>query len=130
MAASRRRRDVAILLPGADRRGAIYEQALADEGLDYHVIGGSAFFAQQEVLDLINLLSASRTRSTRCRWPATLRSPFFGVSDDGLYWLATPAGEQPTCSGPRPLRADRRAVRDATAVGRPGVATCSIAGGR
>ncbi len=28
------------------------------EGLDYHVVGGSGFFAQQEVLDLINVLTA------------------------------------------------------------------------
>ena len=34
-----------------------YETALAEFDLDYHTIGGSAFYAQQEVRDIVNVLS-------------------------------------------------------------------------
>jgi ATP-dependent helicase/nuclease subunit A len=72
---------------------APYEQALADRGLDYHVVGGSAFFAQQEVLDLINLLSVLEDPFDELALAGALRSPFFCVSDNGLYWLATARGD-------------------------------------
>ncbi|MBX6313023.1 MAG: UvrD-helicase domain-containing protein, partial [Isosphaeraceae bacterium] len=68
---------------------APYESALAAEGLDYYVQGGSAFFAQQEVLDLINLLSAIEDPTDSVALAGVLRSPFFGLSDEGLFWLAT-----------------------------------------
>jgi len=68
---------------------APYEAALAAEGLDYHVVGGSAYFLQQEVTDLINLLSVIEDPTDALALAGTLRSPFGAVSDDGLYWLAT-----------------------------------------
>ena len=37
---------------------AIYEAALRRHGLDYYLVGGRAFFAQQEIYDLLNLLRA------------------------------------------------------------------------
>ena len=43
---------------------SIYETALQEHGLDYYVVGGRAFFAQQEVFDLYHLLRAWRTRKT------------------------------------------------------------------
>ena len=42
-----------------------YETALADEGFDYHVVGGSAFYAQQEMHDVVNVLSVIEDPSTR-----------------------------------------------------------------
>ena len=66
-----------------------YEQALVAEGLDYHVVGGSGFFAQQEVLDLINVLSAVDDPFDAVSLAGALRSPFFSISDDSLYWLST-----------------------------------------
>src|SRR5206468_2884393 len=33
---------------------AIYENALREAEIDYHLAGGRAFFAQQEVYDLLN----------------------------------------------------------------------------
>ncbi|HEX8204269.1 MAG TPA: UvrD-helicase domain-containing protein, partial [Isosphaeraceae bacterium] len=80
--------DVALLFRALTDLGP-YEAALAAEGFDYHVVGGSAFFAQQEVLDIINLLAAIEDPLDALALAASLRSPFFGVSDDGLYWLAT-----------------------------------------
>ena len=66
-----------------------YELALADEGFDYHTIGGSAFYAQQEVHDVINLLSVIEDPFDEIAVAGALRSPFFGVSDEGLFRLAT-----------------------------------------
>ena len=66
-----------------------YESALADEGFDYHTIGGSAFYAQQEVHDVINLLSVVEDPFDEIAMAGALRSPFFGVSDEGLFWLST-----------------------------------------
>jgi ATP-dependent helicase/nuclease subunit A len=66
-----------------------YESALADAGFDYHTIGGSAFYAQQEVHDVINLLSVVEDPFDEVALAGALRSPFFGVSDEGLFWLAT-----------------------------------------
>ena len=60
-----------------------YESALADEGFDYHTIGGSAFYAQQEVHDVINLLSVVEDPFDEIALAGALRSPFFGVSDEG-----------------------------------------------
>ncbi len=65
-----------------------YESALADEGFDYHTIGGSAFYAQQEVHDVINLLSVVEDPFDEVALAGALRSPFFGVSDEGLFRLA------------------------------------------
>ena len=66
-----------------------YEQALVAEGLDYHVVGGSGFFAQQEVLDLINVLTAVEDPLDAVSLAGALRSPFFSLSDDALYWIST-----------------------------------------
>ncbi len=66
-----------------------YEQALVAQGLDYHVVGGSGFYAQQEVLDLINVLTVIEDPLDPVALAGALRSPFFSISDDGLFWLAT-----------------------------------------
>src|SRR4029077_4700229 len=34
----------------------VYEEALREYGLDYYLVGGHAFYAQQEIFDLLNLL--------------------------------------------------------------------------
>jgi ATP-dependent helicase/nuclease subunit A len=80
--------DVVILFRTLNDAAA-YESALVEEGLDYYEVGGTAYFAQQEVLDVINLLSAIEDPCDALALAATLRGPFGCVSDDGLYWLAT-----------------------------------------
>lgn len=67
---------------------APYEAALAEVGLDYHVVGGSAFYGQQEVIDLVNLLSVLEDPDDAVALAGTLRGPFGAVSDNGLFWLA------------------------------------------
>src|SRR5262249_40537587 len=68
---------------------APYEQALEAEGLDYHVVGGKAFYAQQEVRDLVNVLSVVEDPLDPVALAGALRGPFFGLSDEALYWLGT-----------------------------------------
>ncbi|MBV8232271.1 MAG: UvrD-helicase domain-containing protein, partial [Planctomycetaceae bacterium] len=80
--------DVAFLFRAMTDVGP-YESALVEEGFDYHVLGGSAFYAQQEVHDLINVLSVIEDPLDAVALAGTLRSPFFCLSDDGLYWLST-----------------------------------------
>lgn len=71
---------------------APYENALAEEGFDYHTVGGAAFYLQQEVHDLINTLSAVEDPLDVVALSGSLRSPFFCLSDDGLFWLTTARG--------------------------------------
>jgi ATP-dependent helicase/nuclease subunit A len=78
--------DVVFLLRSLND-SASYENALVEAGFDYYLVGGAAFFAQQEVLDLINVLTAVEDPSDELSLAAALRSPFFGLSDAALYWL-------------------------------------------
>jgi ATP-dependent helicase/nuclease subunit A len=80
--------DVAILFRA--HSGFIpFEKALDDQGIDYHVIGGTAFYAQQEVQDLINVLTVLDDPHDALALAGALRSPFFAMSDEALFWLAT-----------------------------------------
>jgi ATP-dependent helicase/nuclease subunit A len=65
-----------------------YETALADFDFDYHTLGGSAFYTQQEVRDVVNVLSVVEDPLDEVALAGALRSPFFSLSDDGLFWLA------------------------------------------
>jgi ATP-dependent helicase/nuclease subunit A len=65
-----------------------FELALAELDFDYLTIGGSAFFAQQEVRDVVNVLSVVEDPLDEVALASALRSPFFSLSDDGLFWLA------------------------------------------
>ncbi|MCA1684608.1 MAG: UvrD-helicase domain-containing protein, partial [Planctomycetia bacterium] len=66
---------------------APYESALQTEGLDFHVVGGKAFYAQQEVQDLVNVLSVIEDPVDPVSLAGALRGPFFGLSDDALFRL-------------------------------------------
>nr|WP_303652425.1 UvrD-helicase domain-containing protein [Paludisphaera mucosa] len=79
--------DVAILLRAMTDVWP-YETALADQGFEYHTIGGSAFYSQQEILDVVNLLSVVEDPLDEVALAGCLRSPFFALSDEGLYWLS------------------------------------------
>ncbi|WZO99454.1 UvrD-helicase domain-containing protein [Isosphaeraceae bacterium EP7] len=64
-----------------------YEAALAHEGLDYYVVGGKAYYAQQEIHDVINVLSVVEDPHDGVSLAGALRGPFFNLSDDALFWL-------------------------------------------
>lgn len=65
-----------------------YETALAELDFDYHTIGGSAFYAQQEVRDVVSVLSVVEDPLDEVALAGALRSPFFSLSDEALFWLA------------------------------------------
>src|SRR5262249_5963638 len=54
-------------------------------GLDYYLVGGRAFFAQQEIYDLLNLLRTLENPQDGVSLAGTLRSPFCCVSDEALF---------------------------------------------
>ncbi|HJT77651.1 MAG TPA: UvrD-helicase domain-containing protein, partial [Gemmataceae bacterium] len=81
-----RRGDV-VLLFRAMSNVHLYEAALRQHGLDYYLVGGRAFFAQQEIYDLLNLLRALENPQDAVSLAGTLRAPFCCLSDEALYVL-------------------------------------------
>jgi ATP-dependent helicase/nuclease subunit A len=65
-----------------------YEEALRSHGIPYYLVGGHAFYAQQEVFDLLNLLRSVDSQCDEVSLAGALRSPFFSLTDETLYWLA------------------------------------------
>ncbi len=85
------RRDVVILFRAmSDVR--YYEEALRKYGLDYYVVGGRAFFAQQEVFDVVNLCQYLDDIDDEAALVGVLRSPFFCLSDDAIFALGPHPG--------------------------------------
>lgn len=78
--------DVAILFRALSNVH-LYEEALRRKGIDYYLVGGRAFFAQQEVYDLMNLLSYLDEPDDGVALAGILRSPMFGLTDDTLLAL-------------------------------------------
>lgn len=64
-----------------------YEAALQQEGIDYYLVGGHAFYSQQEVFDVLNLLRAVSSACDDVSLAGALRSPLFSLADESLYWL-------------------------------------------
>jgi ATP-dependent helicase/nuclease subunit A len=71
---------------------AVYEKELARLGLPYYLVGGKAFYAQQEVFDLSNLLRTLVHPADEVSLVGVLRSPFFSLADETLFWLAQSPG--------------------------------------
>jgi ATP-dependent helicase/nuclease subunit A len=76
-----------VLLFRSMSQVAIYESALQRAGLDYYLVGGRAFFAQQEVFDLLHLLRTLDNPYDTLSLVGVLRSPFVGLSDEALVIL-------------------------------------------
>jgi len=70
----------------------LYEEALQRYGIDYYLVGGHAFYAQQEVFDLLNLLRSLNSACDEVSLAGVLRSAMFGLLDETLFWLANSAG--------------------------------------
>jgi ATP-dependent helicase/nuclease subunit A len=71
----------------------LYEAALRKWGLNYYLVGGWAFFAQQEIYDVLNLLCALENPQDAVSLAGTLRSPFCCLSDEALFVLARHADD-------------------------------------
>lgn len=83
--------DIAILFRALSNV-ELYEAALRRYGIDYYLVGGHAFYTQQEVFDLLNLLRALASPADEVSLLGVLRSPFFSLADETLFWLAQHPG--------------------------------------
>lgn len=83
--------DIAILFRALSDV-AHYEQALRDEQIEYYLVGGHAFYSQQEVYDVTNLLRAIASECDEIALAGVLRSPFFSLHDETLFWLTRLSG--------------------------------------
>lgn len=69
-----------------------YEEALRRHGIDYYLVGGHAFYAQQEIFDVLNLLRSLASADDEVSLAGALRSPMFACDDETLFWLARQPG--------------------------------------
>ncbi|MCG6154234.1 UvrD-helicase domain-containing protein [Rubinisphaera margarita] len=83
--------DITILFRAFSHLG-VYEDALRKAGIEYYVVSGRAFFAQQEVFDLANLCRFLDDDSDEVALVGILRSPMFGWSDDTIAEVADHSG--------------------------------------
>ena len=65
-----------------------YEERLRHYGIDYYLVGGHAFYAQQEIYDVVNLLRALNGPADSISLAGVLRSPMFSLTDETLFWLS------------------------------------------
>lgn len=78
---------MAILFQAMTLSG-IYENALKTFGIPYFIVAGRGFYEQPEIRDVLSFLSHLETPFADIPLAATLRSPFFHITDDTLFWLA------------------------------------------
>ncbi|NKB71472.1 MAG: AAA family ATPase [Candidatus Latescibacteria bacterium] len=83
--------DMAILLRRR-RFLPLYEQALRRLRIPFQVVGGLGFYQRQEIYDLANILRVLVNPHDDMALLGALRSPYLGLSDDGLYALAQKTG--------------------------------------
>lgn len=65
----------------------LYEQALREQQIEYYLVGGHAFYSQQEVYDVLHLLKSIVSGCDEVSLAGVLRSPMFALQDETLYWL-------------------------------------------
>ncbi|MFQ5964103.1 MAG: UvrD-helicase domain-containing protein [Candidatus Scalinduaceae bacterium] len=66
----------------------LYERSLAELNIPYYVISGRGFFNTTEITDLMNLLKVIESPLDEINLASVLKSPFVGVDDEALFWLA------------------------------------------
>ncbi|MDI3257847.1 MAG: UvrD-helicase domain-containing protein [Kyrpidia sp.] len=79
--------DIAVLL-AVSTHLPVYESALQEAGVPYRIAGSRNFFRRQEIRDLVNLLRWIYDPGDAVAMIGALRSPLFGLSDEGLMTLA------------------------------------------
>lgn len=65
----------------------IYERALKEVGIPYVNLGGRGFYSKQEIQDVLHYFRWLEDHADAVARLAVLRSPFYLISDEGLYWL-------------------------------------------
>ncbi len=83
--------DIAFLFRSATNL-PVYQEALAAAGIPNYVVGGSGYYAKQEVQDVLNFLRWLDNPKDQVALTGILRSPFFSVSDQALFWLTRAGG--------------------------------------
>ncbi len=78
--------DIGILIRRWDRLKTI-EEALIKADIPYQVAGGKGFFREQEIIDLLNLISALADSRDKIALAGLFRSPIFSLSDNTLALL-------------------------------------------
>jgi len=79
--------DITVLFRAFSNLG-LYEDALRKRHLDYYVVAGRAFFAQQEIFDIVNLCRYLDDDSDETALVGLLRSPMFGWNDDTIMQMS------------------------------------------
>jgi ATP-dependent helicase/nuclease subunit A len=79
--------DIAILFQAMTPSG-IYEDAFKSAGIPYFIVAGRGFYEQPEIQDVMSFLSHLDRPLADIPLAATLRSPFFHITDDTLFWLS------------------------------------------
>ncbi|HIE27024.1 TPA: hypothetical protein EYP66_07030, partial [Candidatus Poribacteria bacterium] len=83
----RRDRAVGILFRRRTKQ-KLYEEALRTYGVPYVVAKGRGFYAQQEILDIANVLRVLTDPRQDIALIGVLRSPLIGCSDNALFQLS------------------------------------------
>jgi ATP-dependent helicase/nuclease subunit A len=79
--------DIVILLEQRTNL-SYYLAALARYGVPYYVHGGTGFYGRQEIFDLYSIFSFLENRHDDVSLLGTLRSPYFGLKDTELFYIA------------------------------------------
>lgn len=83
--------DIALLFRAKTNMRA-YEEAFRRYGIPFVVNVGSGFYSRQEIQDQLSLLRLVACGEDSLSLAEVLRSPFCGLSDPHLFWLARPDG--------------------------------------
>lgn len=79
--------DIAVLFQAMTSSG-IYEDAFKSAEVPYFIVAGRGFYEQPEIQDMMSFLAYLETPLADIPLAATLRSPFFHITDDTLFWLS------------------------------------------
>lgn len=66
----------------------VYQKALQELGIPYYTASGGDFYQAEEVRDQLNLLRVTLNRYDGVALLSLLVSPYVGISDESLLWLA------------------------------------------
>ncbi len=88
--------EMAVLLSAMTKCDYITD-ALQRRGIPWQVVDGKGFYERQEVLDLLNLLTALQNRCRSLELAGVLRSPYFGLNDETLTLLFLQGRHEQKC---------------------------------
>jgi len=80
--------DIALLIRGRTHL-ATYQDALRRAGIPFSIAGGLGFYERPEIGDISSLLKVLLDPKDDVALAGLLRSPFFLVSDEALFWLSS-----------------------------------------